>query len=274
MSAVEVFQFPTTGQEIRTIVRDGEALFCLVDICRGLQHSNPSMAIKLVDEDDRVMVDTSKTDTPTLKRTSINPNIWFVTESGFYTLALTSQAPRAREFRRWVTHDVLPALRKTGRYEVEAAPPATLALPQSYAAALRELAATVEERDDALAELADAAPKAEAYEAFMDADGTYSVEQVAKMLHAETGLGRNRLFRKLRELDVLQDNNLPYQRHAQHFHVVASSFEHSDGRREITYTTRVRATGVGFIRRKLAGDAQLALVAKPKKQGRRAVTTT
>lgn len=253
MTEIQPFTFPPTGLQIRTLARGDEVLFCAADICRGLQHSNPTVALRLVDDDERVKVDVSQTDSATLNRTSINPSMWFVTESGFYTLALNSQAPGARVFRRWVTHDVLPAIRKTGRYDL--AP----ALPKSYAEALRELAATVERAEDAEHRYAIAAPKAEAYTAFMDADGTYSFEQVAKMLHGETGLGRNNLIKRLRDLSVLTDKNLPYQRYAHHFHVVASSFEHSDGRRETTYTTRVRATGIEFLRRKL-GVAQTVLV--------------
>jgi len=126
----------------------------------------------------------------------------------------------------------------------------------------RELALMVIEEADR-ADRAEAAlgitqPKAEAYDVFLDADGTYSFEQVAKMLHAETGLGRNNLMKRLRELGVLEKNNVPYQRHLEHFHVVAQHFEGADGRRRVTHTTRVYPSGVDFIRRKvLAGRGML-----------------
>jgi anti-repressor protein len=251
VSAVEVFQFPATGEQIRTILsRGGVPLFSVADTCRGLQHSNPSVALKLVDEDDRVMVDLRETDSPSLNRTSIEPRMWFVTESGFYTLALASQAPGAKAFRRWITHEVLPAIRQTGRFEV--AQLDELEVARRYVIAL-------EAKNAAEQKVAELAPKAEAHEAFESADGTYSFEQVAKMLHGELGLGRNNLIKRLRVAGVLMDSNLPYQRYAHHFHVVASSFEHSDGRRETSYTTRVRATGVDFIRRRL-GSGQGVLV--------------
>lgn len=133
--------------------------------------------------------------------------------------------------------------------EAEVAP--ATALPRTYADALRELAATVEQAEQAQAQLAITAPKAEAFDAYQSADGTHSFAEVAKMLHAETGLGRNLLIRRLRELKVLMPSNEPYQTYAHHFHVVAQWFEHADGTREVTNTTRVRATGVEFIRRKL-----------------------
>lgn len=244
MTALQVHHFPT-GRQIRTVSRAGEPWFVGKDVCDELGISKYRDAIGQLDSDERA---STAVDTPGGRQ-----QMAIVSEAGLYALMLISRSPKVHTFRRWVTHDLLPAIRKTGRFEV--AP----ALPQSYAEALRELAATVERAEDAEHRYAVAAPKAEAFTAFMDADGTYSFEQVAKMLLAETGLGRNRLIKRLRELGVLTDKNLPYQRYAHHFHVVASSFEHSDGRRETTYTTRVRATGIEFLRRKL-GVAQTALV--------------
>lgn len=123
----------------------------------------------------------------------------------------------------------------------------------------RELAMMVIEEADradrAEQALGIAAPKAEAYDVFMDADGTYSFEQVAKMLHADIGLGRNNLMKRLRELHVLEKSNLPYQRYAEHFHVVAQTFIGSDGRQHTTYTTRVYPSGVDFVRRKVIDSA-------------------
>lgn len=248
MSEVEVFQFPTTGQRLRALLRGGEPWFVLNDVGEALELSNPHSSAALLDDDERGI---HTVETPAGK-----VPIAIISEAGLYSLILRSRKPEAKAFKRWVTHDVLPTIRKTGRYvgEVSRKELARMVIEAEEA---RELA--VEERDEARAQLAYAAPKAEAFEAFMDADGTYSMEQVAKMIHRETGFGRNVLFRKLRELNVLQDSNLPYQRYAQHFHVVASSFEHSDGRRQVTYTTRVRASGVDFIRRKL-GLTQQVLV--------------
>lgn len=108
--------------------------------------------------------------------------------------------------------------------------------------------------DKAEVALGIAKPKVEAFDSFLDADGTYSYEHVAKMLHAETGLGRNNMLKLLREMHVLEKTNVPYQRYAEHFHVVAQTFEGRDGRRQISYTTRVYPSGVDFIRRKLVGS--------------------
>jgi DNA-damage-inducible protein D len=118
----------------------------------------------------------------------------------------------------------------------------------------RRYLAALEQKRALEGRVAELEPKAEAFDTFQSADGTYSFEQVAKMLLAETGLGRNKLMARLRELHVLTQHNTPYQDYAHHFHVLAQTFEGSDGRRNVTYTTRVQATGVDFIRRKCRKD--------------------
>lgn len=94
-------------------------------------------------------------------------------------------------------------------------------------------------------------PKAEAYDSFMDSDGTYSVGNVAKML----GMSQNKLFTELRNNGVLigkgHMRNTPYQQYMHHFAVKAYSYTRSDGNEGTSYTTRVQPSGVDFIRKKL-----------------------
>ncbi|MFI1194016.1 phage antirepressor [Micromonospora sp. NPDC020750] len=172
----QVFEYQATP--IRVLVRDGDPLFSVPDVCRGLEHSNPSVALKLVDAEDRVLIDLRETDSPNLNRTSINPKMWFVTEPGFYTLALASQAPGAKTFRRWITHQVLPSIRKTGRYET--AP----AVPESFADALQlaaNQARAIEQQQKAIAELEPRAQQADFHRA---ADGLISVPDFANKVKA------------------------------------------------------------------------------------------
>ena len=95
-------------------------------------------------------------------------------------------------------------------------------------------------------------PKADAYTAFMDADGTLSVGSVAKML----GLSQNKLFALLRNHEIFISKghmrNTPYQKYMHHFTVSAYSYERKDGTAGASYTTRVQPSGVEFIRRKLS----------------------
>lgn len=97
-----------------------------------------------------------------------------------------------------------------------------------------------------------AAPKAEAYDKFMDADGLYSMEAAAKAI----GYGRNVMFRELRRIGILQGNNLPYQRYMHHFEIKVGTRTTRSGETVPTYTTMVRPSGVQFIGNKLARAAQ------------------
>lgn len=94
-------------------------------------------------------------------------------------------------------------------------------------------------------------PKADAYDSFIDAAGSYSMGVVAKML----GLGQNQLFRELRNLGVLIPRgvmkNTPYQKHMRYFDVKAHRYERADGEEKVSYTTYVLPKGINFIRRTL-----------------------
>ncbi|WP_051713293.1 phage antirepressor KilAC domain-containing protein [Actinoalloteichus caeruleus] len=127
-------------------------------------------------------------------------------------------------------------------------------MPEDYPSALRALADQFEEAERTRRELAVAAPKAEAYDALLETDGTYLVGNVAKMLGVP-GMGQNKLFEFLRAEHVLMSaehrRNEPYQEHAHHFRVMPSVFDTPDGRRG-GFTTRVRPSGIEFIRSLLA----------------------
>lgn len=106
--------------------------------------------------------------------------------------------------------------------------------------------------DQQRAELEAVAPKVQAYDTFIDADGKYSVGTVAKML----GLSQNKLFTELRNHGVFiakgHMHNTPYQQYMHHFTVKATTIHHNSGTESVRYTTYVQPSGVDFIKRKLA----------------------
>lgn len=108
----ELIRFGFEGQEVRTQQdEDGEIWFCVNDICAPLEHTNPRKAVSdLVDEGDVTRRDT-------LTSSGVQ-SMNYVNESGMYALVLGSRLESAKRFKRWVTHEVLPTLRKTGRYEM------------------------------------------------------------------------------------------------------------------------------------------------------------
>lgn len=132
MSDIQIFQNDRFG-EVRVTEVNGEPMFCAVDVCKALGYVNGRDAIaKHVSDDDVAKCDA----TDSLGRTQ---SISFVNESGLYSLIFGSKLERAKAFKRWVTSDVLPTLRKTGTY--------TMAMPRNYAEALRQLADTVEAKE-------------------------------------------------------------------------------------------------------------------------------
>ena len=107
--------------------------------------------------------------------------------------------------------------------------------------------------------IADDAPKVDAYNLFMDGDGTYSVGAVAKMV----GRSQNKLFADLRNAGIFiakgAQKNTPYQKYMHHFAVKAHEFERSDGSHGTSYTPRVQPSGIAFIARKLGLEAILQM---------------
>ena len=99
-----VFNFGT--QSIRTIDQDGEIWFVASDVCTALDIANPTQAVGRLDDDERSMFNIGR-----------QGDAHIISESGLYSLVMSSRKAEAKQFKRWVTHDVLPAIRKTGRYE-------------------------------------------------------------------------------------------------------------------------------------------------------------
>ncbi|GLW91762.1 hypothetical protein Aglo03_25780 [Actinokineospora globicatena] len=142
--------------------------------------------------------------------------------------------------------------------------PAPVALPN--ARQLAELVIAEADRADAAERaLAQAAPKVEAHDAFMSADGCYSIGEVAKML----GIGRNTLFVRLRAERIFIDHgdmrNTPYQQYARHFKVTTDTFTDGDGKERVTRKTYARPKGVDFLRKvlKMPADVSRRAAAMP-----------
>lgn len=105
----KVFQYQ--GHRVRTVIKDGEPWFVAKDVCDVLEISNNRMALQRLDDDEKGV---SSIDTPGgLQESAI------VNEPGLYTLILGSRKPEAKQFKRWVTHEVIPSIRKTGSYSIK-----------------------------------------------------------------------------------------------------------------------------------------------------------
>lgn len=180
-AAVELFTYERA--ELRTLVIDAEPWFVLADLCRALDIRNGrDVAARLADDQRGV----AQIDTPGGAQ-----QMTIVNESGMYEVVIRSDKPEAVNFRRWITGDVLPQIRKTGSYSTAPA----LTGPELVAAALIEANRMLEAKDERIAELE---PKAAVAEKLLDADGDLSVRDAAQSLtRAGIKVGATRLFNAL-----------------------------------------------------------------------------
>lgn len=105
MMELQIFNHQDFGQ-IRAVEQDGEPWFVATDVCRALEHTNVNMALDRLDEDEKSKFGLGLPGGDT----------WCVNEPGPYSLVLGSRKPEAKAFKRWITHEVLPSIRKTGVY--------------------------------------------------------------------------------------------------------------------------------------------------------------
>lgn len=191
MNNLTVFENPEFGA-IRTVELDGEPWLVGKDVAETLGYTNPQKAVRdHVDEEDRTVNDSF-----TVNGTPIT----LINESGLYSLVLSSKLPTARKFRRWVTSEVLPSIRRTGGYN----------LPKDYPSALRALADTEEKRLALLAEneaqrqvIADFEPVRQYVDTILNSKGSLATSQIA----ADYGMSARALNRILREEGIQHSVN-------------------------------------------------------------------
>lgn len=184
MNDVVPFEFDATT--IRAVQVDGEPWFVSSDIAKVLGYSVQSAMTRTLDAEDKGM--------HTLHTPGGAQQLAIISEAGLYSAILRSRVDQAKPFKRWVTREVLPTIRKTGAYGTK-----ELTGPELMARALIEAQATIEHTTR---ELEAARPKARAFDSFLSSTRDFSVGDVAKILrrdHGIVGLGRNRLFTLLHE---------------------------------------------------------------------------
>lgn len=143
MNDLQIFNNEEFG-EVRTVLVGNEPMFCLADICRALDISNPSKVAQRLDEDERTKLELGRAGETN-----------FITESGLYAVILRSDKPNAKKFRKWVTAEVLPSIRKTGSYSM---PKTTGGQIQLLAQGYTELEQKVNDIKDDVSELKENVP--------------------------------------------------------------------------------------------------------------------
>ncbi len=208
MNDIQIFNY--SGNEVRTIQKDGEPWFVLRDVCQVLGTVNDRNVAARLDADEKGV---HQMDTP-----GGTQSMTIISESGLYDVILRSDKPEAKPFRKWVTAEVLPSIRKHGAYMTENTLENMIASPEFGIKLLTALQEEREQRVKLEAKVESDAPKVLFADAVNASHTTILVGELAKLLKQNgKDIGQNRLFAYLRDNGYLikrsgRDYNMPTQR--------------------------------------------------------------
>lgn len=253
MSDLQIFNF--NNKEIRTLAIEGEPYFVGKDVADILGYQNGSRDInRHVDEEDRhkAMIFDGNQYKETIT----------INESGLYSLILSSKLPKAKEFKHWVTSEVLPTIRKHGAYMTDQKAASIVTDKGSLADLLQQAAEQLKRKDIQIEQMK---PKALFADAVSTSDTPILVGELAKILHQNgVSMGQNRMFRWLRDNGYLISKkgtsyNMPTQRAMELglFKIKENAITHSDGHVTITKTPKVTGKGQVYFVNKFVGEEDL-----------------
>ncbi|OBX58555.1 hypothetical protein A9Z61_04330 [Moraxella osloensis] len=175
------------GHEFTMILINGEPYFNANEVANTLEFANPRDAVaNHVDSDDVALADT-------LTKGGVQKQK-FINESGLYALTFASKKPSAKDFKKWVTKEVIPSIRKTGSYSIQP----QIALPQDYLSALKALVASEEQKQALAIENQTLKPKAEQWQRFIDTDGLLPSRTIGKLLGFKSAQEFNKAIKEKR----------------------------------------------------------------------------
>ena len=245
----EIFDFH--GQDVRTVIINNEPYFVGKDVAEILGYTNSRQALKNhVDEDDKGV---SKCDTPGGKQ-----DLVIINESGMYSLVLSSKLPQAKEFKRWVTSEVLPTIRKHGMFATDE----LLDNPDFAIATLQKLKEEREAKKQLEAQIEADRPKVIFSDAVSASHTSILVGEFAKIMRQNgSKMGQNRMFDWLRENGYLisrkgSDRNMPTQKSMELglFEIKETTINHSDGHISISKTPKITGKGQLYFTEKILCD--------------------
>lgn len=178
MNELTVFNNEEFG-EIRTITIDGEPWFVAADVCSALDIGNPSQAISRLDDDEKMTLTTNEGHSGKVGGAQM---LNVISEAGLYSLILKSRKPEAKAFKRWVTHDILPTIRKTGGYMTDELLTKCQKDPNVMFAFAEELLKLRDKTNVLESKLDVAQPKADFYDTFVSPNKCTGLRDTAKEL--------------------------------------------------------------------------------------------
>lgn len=241
MKEIQVFNNPEFG-EIRTVGINDEPWFVGKDVAQVLGYTDTNKAVAMhVDDQDKL---NDKTASSLGQRGG-----WLINESGLYSLIMSSKLPNAKAFKRWVTSEVLPAIRKNGGY---LAGQESMTDQELLARALLVAQKTIEGKNALIDEMR---PKALFADSVTAGDSSILIGELAKILRQNgVDTGEKRLFTKLRDEGFLikrkgSDYNMPTQKSMELglFRIKETVINHSNGHTTVSKTVKVTGKGQQYF---------------------------
>lgn len=243
MNNLQLFNFE--GNEVRTLKINDEPYFVGNDVAKILGYSNYRKAVfEHVDDEDKLRTQ--------IRYAGQNREVTVINESGLYSLILSSKMPNAKRFKRWVTSEVLPAIRKHGAYMTDEKAFDVVNNKDGLASLLQQAADQLRAKDIQIEKMK---PKALFADSVATSKTTILVGELAKILRGNgINIGANRLFEWLREHGYLiqrkgSDWNMPTQRAMNQglFEIKETTINHSNGSISISKTPKVTGKGQQYF---------------------------
>lgn len=259
MNDLQIYKY--NNIDLRTIEKDGGLWWVLKDVCKTLDIAQPARVAERLDDDEKGMNQ--------IHTLGGNQNMLCVNESGLYNVILRSDKPEAKNFKRWVTHEVLPSIRKHGAYMTEKTLEEAILNPDylvKIVTALKEetdkrkaIEAKSQAQEQIIAELK---PKADYTDRILQNKGLVTITQIAK----DYGMSGYKMNKLLYELGVQYKSGggqwLLYSRHQAkgytHSHTV--DITRSDGTHDIKMETKWTQKGRLFLYEKLKKSGYLPVI--------------
>lgn len=247
MNELKIFNNSTFGN-VRVIKQNGEPWFVAKDVCDCLDISNSRQALSRLDNDEKNSVILND-------GTPGNPEKSIVNEYGLYNLVLSSRKPEAKEFKRWITHDVIPSIRQHGAYMTVDTVERAMNDPDFLIGLLTNFKQVKAEKEQALKQIEADRPKVLFADAVSASRTSILVGELAKIMK-QTGMdvGQNRLFERLRQDGFLinrkgADYNMPTQKamDLKLFEIKETTINHADGHISISKTPKVTGKGQQYF---------------------------
>ena len=254
MNAIKIFENPSFGQ-VRTVMQGTDPWFVAADVCRALEIGNPTDVLNRLDADERTLV--------SIEGASNGLPVNAVNEPGLYSLVLGSRKPEARAFKRWITHEVIPDIRRHGMYANEATLDRLMNDPDSLIAALQHYRDEKQKRIALEVKMEQDAPKVLFADSVEASHQSILIGELAKLMKQNgVDVGQNRLFEQLRRdrfLCISGDRrNMPTQKAMEMklFEVKERTINNPDGSVRLTLTTKVSGKGQIYFMNRYCRDAR------------------